>query len=78
MGNNAKKSLYDHVDHLRSRLGLSLYDHPVNTLDLCLHTIAGIEVIHHSFDSAGFCGAAFRSVYMELHADHETGAADNK
>ncbi len=59
MGNNAKKSLYDHVDHLRSRLGLSLYDHPVNTLDLCLHTIAGIEVIHHSFDSAGFCGAAF-------------------
>ena len=24
------------------------------------------------------CIAAFRSVYKELHADHETGAADNK
>ena len=24
------------------------------------------------------CGAKIRSVYKELHADHETGAADNK
>ena len=24
------------------------------------------------------CGLQFRSVYKELHADHETGAADNK
>ena len=25
-----------------------------------------------------FFGLGFRSVYKELHADHETGAADNK
>ena len=24
------------------------------------------------------CDGQFRSVYKELHADHETGAADNK
>ena len=30
------------------------------------------EKLHLLFDSG------FRSVYKELHADHETGAADNK
>ena len=29
-------------------------------------------------DVADFRGVLFRSVYKELHADHETGAADNK
>ena len=28
--------------------------------------------------SEGLCSSCFRSVYKELHADHETGAADNK
>ena len=33
------------------------------------------------FEKVTFCnffGERFRSVYKELHADHETGAADNK
>jgi len=29
-------------------------------------------------NSAGWFLFLFRSVYKELHADHETGAADNK
>ena len=32
----------------------------------------------HFYERIMFFGVLIRSVYKELHADHETGAADNK
>ena len=49
-------------------------------------TIRGNKWYRHSQSKGGgpvdfvmeFFSKSFRSVYKELHADHETGAADNK
>ena len=59
MKNNAKEDLYIRVDQIRKNLGISSYDNPIDTLDLCMHKICDVEIICHPFDTSGFCGAAF-------------------
>ena len=41
--------------------------------------MAGVYLAFTKYNfKQGIFGSPFRSVYKELHADHETGAADNK
>jgi len=44
---------------MREHLGVTSYDTPVNTLNLCAKKISDVEIIYHAFDTEGFCGAAF-------------------
>ena len=37
-----------------------------------------LGLVHPDAGQVEILGRSFRSVYKELHADHETGAADNK
>lgn len=39
---------------------------------------ASADSCDYFYKTVMFFGYQFRSVYKELHADHETGAADNK
>lgn len=59
MANNAKEDLYIRVDQMRKNLGISSYDGPIDTLELCTRRISDVDIIYHVFDTAGFCGAAF-------------------
>lgn len=58
MGNNAKKDLYARVERMRKNLGIAAND-PVNALELCTRRISAVEIVYHTFDTTGFCGAAF-------------------
>lgn len=57
MGNNVKKDLYARVERMRKNLGIAAND-PVNALELCTRRISAVEIVYHTFDTTGFCGAA--------------------
>ena len=59
MANNAKEDLYARIDLMRKNLGISQYDTAINALELCERKISDVKIIYHSFDTSGFCGAAF-------------------
>ncbi len=59
MANNAKEDLYACVDEARKNLGIPLYNVAVNTLGLCEKMISDVDIVYHTFDTSGFCGAAF-------------------
>lgn len=59
MANNAKEDLYERVDEMRKNLGIASYDTPINALELCSREISDVDIIYHTFDTTGFCGAAF-------------------
>ena len=58
MTNNAKEDLYARVDLMRKNLGISPYNTAINTLELCERKISDVEIVYHSFETSGFCGAA--------------------
>lgn len=64
MRNNAKEDLYARIDKMRKNLNILSYDMPVNTLWLCSNKISDVEIIYHTFDTSGFCGAAFAGEKM--------------
>lgn len=53
---NAKKELYNFVDCVRSDWGTTSYAQPLNAIELGMYHA---EIIYHTFDTDGFCGAAF-------------------
>ena len=55
---NAKKDLYARVDLMRRNLNISSHTTAINTLELCERKISDVEIIYHTFDTSGFCGAA--------------------
>lgn len=57
MGYNAKADLYHFVDQFRERNGIPL-NAPLNVLSF-LSGVSNVDVVHHSFETHGFCGAAF-------------------
>lgn len=59
MVNNAKEDLYARIDKMRKNLGIVSYETPINALELCTSKISDVEIVYHSFDTTGFCGAAF-------------------
>ena len=48
--------------------------------NIVLNAMVSVDQYQKMLSNADFniLGSIFRSVYKELHADHETGAADNK
>lgn len=64
MINNAKEDLYARIDKMRKNLGITSYDTPINALDLCTNRVSDVEIKYHTFDTAGFCGAAFAGSKM--------------
>ena len=53
---NAKKELYHFVDRLRIDWGVTSYEQPFNAIEMSMYHA---EIIYHTFDTDGFCGAAF-------------------
>ena len=43
---------------MRKNLGIVSYDTPINALELCTKKISDVEIVYHTFNTTGFCGAA--------------------